>query len=300
MSSCIGRKCFVLSSMWQKNLINMMKRILHHKGVLITSSFLAMIIFIGIFAPFFAPNDPYEIQLNQKFMNFSLQYPLGTDQLGRCLLSRLIWGIRPTLGFAFLTTIGTIFLGVFFGILAGYGRGLLEECIMRLVDILLSFPNQIIIFAIVTVFGIDMYHIIFANIIVKWAWYARIIRTNVFQYREKNFVSYSKVIGNSHYFIFTKHILPAIMPEILVLASLDIGWAMMHISTLSFLGLGIQAPIPEWGAMLNEAKTVLHTNPKQMLITGIAIILVVMAFQLLGDLLRETFQESKEYPKEKK
>lgn len=265
------------------------KRFVQNKIAMGILLFLFLLSIVGIFAPFFAPHDPYETNIIQKFAPFSLTYPLGTDQLGRCILSRMIFGIRPTLFLSLLTMIGTIFIGTLMGVLSGYFRGPLEEVIMRLVDVMLSFPSQIMVFAVVALLGVDVRNVILANVFIKWAWYARMIRTNVLKYKDKNYILYSKSIGNTTPYIIVKHLIPAISSELAVLATLDMGWAILNISTLSFLGLGVQAPTPEWGAMLNEAKNVMTTNPVQMLAPGIAIVLVVASFNFLGDALRDAF-----------
>ena len=265
------------------------KRFVQNKMAMGILFFLLLLSIVGIFAPFFAPHDPYETNIIQKFAPFSLTYPLGTDQLGRCILSRMIFGIRPTLFLSLLTMIGTIFIGTLMGVLSGYFRGPMEEVIMRLVDVMLSFPSQIMVFAVVALLGVDVRNVILANVFIKWAWYARMIRTNVLKYKDKNYILYSKSIGNTTPYIIVKHLIPAISSELAVLATLDMGWAILNISTLSFLGLGVQAPTPEWGAMLNEAKNVMTTNPVQMLAPGIAIVLVVASFNFLGDALRDAF-----------
>lgn len=265
----------------------MFKRFLHNKTAVITTALILVTAVLGILAPWIAPNDPYENDIINKFAAFSLEYPLGTDQLGRCVLSRMLFGIRPTLGLAALTMIGTIGLGALMGLLAGHFGGIVDEVIMRVVDVMLSFPSQIMVFAVVALLGIDVRNVILANVFIKWAWYARMIRTGVVQYRDRNFVLFSRAVGMPEHFILFRHLLPSIAADLAVLSSLDIGWAIINISTLSFLGLGVQAPIPEWGAMLNEAKNVLTTNPVQMLAPGIAIVAVVTAFNLLGDALRD-------------
>ncbi len=266
-----------------------------NRTAVLTCGFLACVMLLGIFAPYLAPHDPYANDILHKFAPMSPAYPLGTDQLGRCMLSRLLYGIRPTLGLAILTMLGTIGLGTLMGLLAGYFRGWVDEVIMRIIDVMLSFPSQIMVFAVVALLGVDVRNVVLAQVIIKWAWYARLIRTGVIQHRHKNFIAFSEVVGSSRTFILTRHLIPAIGADLVVLASLDVGWAIINISTLSFLGLGVQAPIPEWGAMLNEAKNVLTTNPMQMLAPGIAIISVVAAFNLLGDALRDVLD-----PKEAK
>lgn len=267
----------------------MRHRLLQNKTAVWTIGFLLVIALIGICAPLIAPHDPYQADITNKFARFSLRYPLGTDHLGRCVLSRMIYGIRPTLGLAALTMIGTISIGAVLGTLSGYFQGWVDELIMRVVDVMLSFPSQIMVFAVVALLGVDVRNVILANVFIKWAWYARMIRTGVMKHRDRGFVRFSRAIGTPEWFILSRHLLPSIASELFVLASLDIGWAIINISTLSFLGLGVQAPIPEWGAMLNEAKNVLTTNPVQMLAPGIAIVSVVTAFNLLGDALRDVF-----------
>ena len=131
----------------------------------------------------------------------------------------------------------------------------------RCVDIMLSFPSQIMVFAVVALLGINVQNVILANVFIKWAWYARMIRTGVMQHRDRNFVQFSRCVGTPERFILFRHLVPSIAADLAVLASLDVGWAIINISTLSFLGLGVQAPTPEWGAMLNEAKNVLTSNP---------------------------------------
>jgi nickel transport system permease protein len=272
----------------------MWKRLIKNKMALVMVGIILLTAIVGILASLFAPHDPYQTDILKKFSGFSLEYPLGTDSLGRCILSRMIYGIRPTLFLSLMTMLGTITIGALMGLLAGYFKGPVDELIMRVVDVMLAFPSQIMVYAIVALLGIDVRNVILANVFIKWAWYARMIRTNVVKYREKNYILYSRCIGNKERFILFNHLLPSISSELAVLATLDIGWAILNISTLSFLGLGVQAPIPEWGAMLNEAKNVMTTNPVQMLAPGIAIVILVSAFNFLGDALRDALDPKEE------
>lgn len=274
----------------------MVGRLIRNRAAVGTIGLVLIVALIGIFAPFIAPNDPYATDILNKFAGFSQQYPLGTDNLGRCILSRMIYGIRPTLGLAVLTMLGTIGLGALMGLLAGYFRGIVEEVIMRTVDVMLSFPSQIMVFAVVALLGISVQNVILANVFIKWAWYARMIRTGVMQYRDRNFVRFSRCIGTPESFILFRHLVPSIAADLAVLSSLDVGWAIINISTLSFLGLGVQAPTPEWGAMLSEAKNVLTSNPVQMLVPGIAVVILVAAFNLMGDALRDVLDPKEVQP----
>ena len=265
----------------------MLQRFLHNKTAVGTVLLVLIVAVLGILAPVIAPHDPYKADIIHKFAPFSVEYPLGTDNLGRCILSRLLYGIRPTLGLAVLTMLGTIGIGALMGLLAGYFRGIVDEVIMRVVDVMLSFPSQIMVFAVVALLGISVQNVILANVFIKWAWYARMIRTGVMQHRDKNYIRFSRCVGTPERFILIRHLIPSIASDLVVLASLDVGWAIINISTLSFLGLGVQAPTPEWGAMLNEAKNVMTSNPAQMLVPGIAIVILVSAFNLMGDALRD-------------
>lgn len=267
----------------------MLKTILRHKSGGPAVIILFIFILGGLLAPWLAPNDPLQTDLSQKFSQISFEYPLGTDQLGRCILSRLIYGIRPTLFYAFIIMLGTMGLGTIFGLMAGYFSQIVDEIIMRVVDLLLSFPSQVMIFAIVAIIGTQIEQVVLATIIIKWAWYARVIRCSVLSHRNSNYVLFSKIIGSHPLYILRRHIMPNIAAELVVLATLDLGWAILNLSTLSFLGLGIQPPIPEWGAMMNEAKQVMQHNPIQMIVPGLAIITVVSSFNLLGDAISELF-----------
>ena len=182
------------------------KRFLHNRAAVVTVAFVLLIALIGILAPLLAPHDPYVTDILNKFAPYSLEYPLGTDHLGRCVLSRLIYGIRPTLGLALLTMLGTIALGALLGVMAGYFRGVVEEVIMRVVDVMLSFPSQIMVFAVVGLLGINVQNVIIANVFIKWAWYARMIRTGVMQYRDRNFVQFSRCVGTPERFILFRHL----------------------------------------------------------------------------------------------
>lgn len=218
---------------------------------------------LGIFAPWVAPNDPYANDILNKFDSPSWQYPLGTDHLGRCVFSRMLFGIRPTLFLSLLTMLGTIGLGVIMGITAGYFRGTVDEVIMRVVDVMLSFPSQIIILAVVALLGVDIRNVVIASIFIKWAWYARMIRTATIKYTGMNFVLFSRSIGSGNFYILTRHMLPCIAAELAVLASLDTGWAILNISTLSFLGLGVQALCPNGAPCSMKPRTSWSPTPSR-------------------------------------
>lgn len=248
--------------------------------------FLLLLTLAGMLAPLLAPHDPTLVNVGVKLAKPGLEYPLGTDHLGRCLLSRLLFGIRTTFFYALLAMAVTIFSGVVFGMLAGYSNGKVREVILRFCDAMLSFPSEVMILAVVGILGPGILNIVIANILSKWAWYTRMIYSSVQQYRSKNYVKFAQVNQGSSFYIMRKHIAPGIAGEVTTHSTLETGWVILSISSLSFLGLGVQAPVPEWGMMLNEAKNVLFTNPWQMIPAGITILLVVVALNFLGDSLQ--------------
>lgn len=265
----------------------MIRKIFKDKIATISIFIIFMICIFGIFAPQLALHNPNVQDIVNKYSGMSSTYPFGTDRLGRCIYSRLIYGIRPTIFLSFFTMISTISIGTLIGIISGYFEGIVDEVLMRFCDIMLSFPSQVMILAVVGILGVGIENVVLANILIKWTWYARMIRGMVVQYRNKNYILYSKAVGTKNRFIIIKHLLPNIMSELVVLATLDMGWVILNISTLSFLGLGVQAPTAEWGAMLSEAKNVIATKPGQMLAPGLAISVIVAAFNFLGDSLRD-------------
>jgi len=242
-------------------------------------------ILLGIFAPWIAPHDPVATNLALKFAPWGGAFPLGSDHLGRCIASRLLFGIRTTLFLALFAMSMTLILGVILGILAGFFRKA-EEPILRGCDVMLSFPSELMILAIVGMLRAGMGNLILANVIAKVAWYTRMIYSFVLVHREQNYIAYARATGVPSWRILRMHMMPLILDDILLLATLDAGWVIMSISALSFLGLGVQAPTPEWGMMLSEAKNVMSVYPLQMLPAGLAILVVVLAFNFLGDSIR--------------
>ena len=267
----------------------MWKKLMKDKMAIACIVLLLIIVLAGIFAPIISSYNPTEGDIIRKFTKPSLRNLLGTDYLGRDTFTRLLYGVRTTLFLSVLTMIPTILIGVIIGVVSGYFRGVVDEFLMRVCDIMMSFPGQVMILAIVGVLGPGIRNVVIANVIVKWMWYARMIRGNVIRQNDRNYILFSRTAGAGNWYILKKHIIPAILPELIVLITLDIGWMILSISSLSFLGLGVQAPTPEWGAMLNEARSVIGTKPEQMIAPGVAILITVAAFNFLGDSFRDIF-----------
>lgn len=273
----------------------MLTKLRRDKAALLCLLVIAAVATAGVLAPWLAPNDPFKINIAHKYAAFGERFPLGSDHLGRCILSRLIYGVRATLFLSLFTMTVTMLIGSLFGFAAGYFRGRLDEVLMRACDVMLPFPSQIMILAIVGVLGVGIGNVILANIVVKWAWYTRMIRAVVMKHSQQGYILFSRASGTPTGFILRHHLLPNTLPELLVLATLDTGWVILNISALSFLGLGVQAPTPEWGVMLSEAQKVMTSHPAQMLAPGLAILAVVAAFNLLGDCLRDALDPREDH-----
>ncbi|HML90455.1 MAG TPA: nickel ABC transporter permease subunit NikC [Methylomusa anaerophila] len=244
-------------------------------------------ILLAVLAPVLAPHDPNDVSLERKLMPPDGSYLLGTDHLGRCILSRLIHGARVSLGAALAVMSATLAISTVVGAAAGFAGGRVDAVIMRLCDIFLAFPSLILALALVGVMGPGLTNVVLAMALSQWAWYARMIRGMVLSLKERNYVLAAKVAGTGQAVIIARHILPNILPQIAVLATLDVGWVILHIAGMSFLGLGIQPPTPEWGAMINDGRQFLRGYPSLMAYPGFMILSVVMAFNLLGDALRD-------------
>lgn len=244
---------------------------------------------IAIAAPLIAPDDPTRVDALRRLAPPSADALLGTDNLGRDILSRLIWGARLSLGTAGLAAVLILTIGVGLGMIAGFYGGLLDDLLMRIVDVLLAFPALILALAIAGVLGPSIMSVMIGIVAVAWADYARVMRGQVLSARERQYVEAARAIGAGNARILARHLLPNVLPPILVLASLEMGGLILAISGLSFLGLGAQPPTPEWGAMLNDGRAFIAAAPQLMVYPGLAISIVVVGFNLLGDGLRDAF-----------
>ncbi|PWW26912.1 nickel transport system permease protein [Cytobacillus oceanisediminis] len=256
------------------------------KLAMVSLVFIAVLITAGIFAPVFAPHSPEEVNMSLRYAGPSWEYILGNDHLGRCVLSRLIYGIRPSILWVFAALLISVLIGAILGFIAGYFRGKTDSVIMKICDVLLSFPGYVMALALVGILGVGLENILIAFILIKWAWFARVIRTSVMQYAELDYVKFAKASGISHGKIIWKHIVPVTFSDITVISSSSMGTMILQISGFSFLGLGVQAPQAEWGMMLNEAREVMFTRPELMVAPGLAIVLAVMALNFLSDALQ--------------
>ncbi|MDQ4129463.1 MAG: ABC transporter permease, partial [Actinomycetota bacterium] len=247
----------------------------------------ALFVLAAIFAPVLAAHDPNTADVVNKFSPPSRDHLLGTDHLGRDIFGRLLFGARLSIGATVVTALGITIVGIVLGMLAGYVGGVVDSAISRTIDILLGFPHLLLVLALIALLGPGLRNIMLAYVVEAWAGYARIVRGAVLAEREKPYVEAARALGASGSRILRRHVLPNIVAPIVVYTTLDLGVILLGISALSFLGLGVQPPTPEWGAMLAEATSYLAVAPHAMFFPGAAIFLTVLGFNLLGDGLRD-------------
>lgn len=241
----------------------------------------------SLLAPVLSPHDPAEQNLQQRLATPSWRYPMGTDDLGRCVLSRILYGARVSIFTAIIIVGISGSIGTFIGLVSGTFGGVIDETLMRVVDIFLTFPALILALVIAGFLGPGLISSMISLAIVGWARYARIARGCTLSVKEMAFIEAAIAIGNSKCQIMMRHILPEILSPLVVMGTLGIGWTILSVATLSFLGLGAQPPMPEWGSMLNSGRTFLRIAPYLTAFPGLAIMVTVLAFNFLGEALRD-------------
>lgn len=258
-----------------------------NKLALIGLIIIILLVLSAIFAPLLAPHSPSEQRLEQALLLPSMEFPFGTDDLGRCIFSRVIFGARLSLLIGITVTAICAVTGVFIGMLAGFYGGIVDEVIMRLVDIFLAFPGLILALIIAGLMGPGMFNVMFALALVGWMGYARVVRGTVLAEKQKEFVETARALGATDLYLMYRHLLPNVMAPIIVMASVGIGHTILAAAGLSFLGVGVQPPTPVWGLMLKDGKGFLQTAPHLTIFPGLAIMVTVLAFNFLGDGLRD-------------
>ncbi len=249
---------------------------------------------VAVFAPWVAPKDPLEAVMLDSLKAPCAEYPLGADKLGRDILSRVIFGTRTSL-VSTLILVATIFVvGTILGIIAGYFGGWIDQVIMRIADMMISFPGMILAIAIAGMLGPSLQNGVIAITAVSWTKYARLARSMVLKVKRNLYVEAAVVNGTSTLKILWKHILPNMLTTMTVTAAADMGTMMLELASLSFLGFGAVAPTPEWGLMLNEGRTYMAKAPWLMIAPGIAIVIVVIIFNMLGDSIRDILDPRQE------
>jgi len=246
-------------------------------------SLVVVVLLIAVVGPWVAPQDPDSQNLARRLESPSGEHLLGLDELGRDMMSRLIHGARVSVlvGLAVVLISGTI--GTLIGAISGYLGGLVDALLMRLTDLFMAFPGILLAIALVAVLGPALEHVVLALVVIGWVGYARLVRGQVLQLREQEFVLAARAQGVRASRILLRHILPNVLPLLVVQASLGMAAAILAEASLSFLGLGIQPPTASWGAMINAGRSHLLDAPHLTLFPGLAILLTVMGLNFLGD-----------------
>ncbi|MDQ3980967.1 MAG: ABC transporter permease [Actinomycetota bacterium] len=241
----------------------------------------------ALLAPWLATHDPNEADVVNKLAGPSRGHLLGTDELGRDVFSRVLHGARVSLFTTFLAAAIIGVIGLVLGTLAGYVGGFTDTVISRAVDILLAFPSLLLALAVTAILGPGMRHLLLAVVLVWWASYARVVRAAVLAEREKPYVEAAMAAGVPKWRVLGRHIVPNVIGPVVVLSTLELGHVLLALTTLSFLGLGVEPPTAEWGAMLTNARAYLGSAPSLMVAPGACIFLMVVGSNLLGDGLRD-------------
>jgi peptide/nickel transport system permease protein len=255
--------------------------------------FLGLIIAVAVLAPFVAPHDPNAQDLLSRLKppvwqhGGTFEHPLGTDDLGRDILSRIIYGARVSLLVGLLAVMFRMASGVFIGLLAGYFGGPIRTFFMRLGDVQLALPSLVLAIGIIAVLGPGLTNVIIVLAIAGWILYARLVVSQVLVVRRQEFIASAKLLGASHIRIIWRHVLPNVMPTVIVYASLDLGLMMLTEGSLSFLGLGVQPPQPSWGGMAAEGRALISTAWWIATLPGAALVLTVALVNILGEQLRD-------------
>ena len=241
----------------------------------------------AVFGPLLTPYDPAGQELARRLEPPSLSHPLGLDELGRDILARLVSGARISLlvGLAVVSVSATI--GMLLGSIAGYFGGRIDDVISRVVDVLMAFPGILLAIALVAVLGPSLSHVVMALSVIGWVGYARLVRGQALRTRELDFVQAARALGAGPIRIVLRHVLPSALPSVVVQATLGMAGAIIAEASLSFLGLGVQPPTPSWGTMLDAGRSHLFDAPHLTVVPGVAIALLVLGFNFLGDGLRD-------------
>ncbi len=247
----------------------------------------SLLFFVAFFIPIISPHDPYRVALDEQFLPPSSTYWLGTDNFGRDLLTRILYGARISLLVGIVPSFISLMIGAVMGIISGYYGGRIDFIIMRLADTMIAFPSLLLAMVVMYTLGANLFNIFIALSLVGWAGVARVVRSQTLALKEKEFIEAARAVGTTRAKIMVRHIFPNIVPTLIVLFSLSIPEAIMWESSLSFLGVGVQPPEASWGLLVAKGKEYLFASPLVAIMPGVAILITVLAFNFIGDGLRD-------------
>lgn len=268
---------------------------LQNKTFVVFSVLALLIILTAIFAPFVTGGaDPLKGSLTDALLPPSKGHIFGTDKMGRDIFTRVIYGARSSLSATFGVVILIFLVGSFMGIISGYFGGWIDSVIMRIADMMVAFPGLVLALAVAGILGASIKNAIIAIVIVSWTKYARLARSLVLKIRDCDYVSAAIVTGSKTPYMLLRYMLPNVIPTLIITAATDIGSMMLELASMSFLGFGAKPPAPEWGYMLNEGRAYMQTAPWLMIFPGLAIFIVVIVFNMLGDSVRDILDPKNE------
>ncbi|MCB0326104.1 MAG: ABC transporter permease subunit [Bdellovibrionales bacterium] len=284
-----------IHDLWDSGALDFVHSFVQNKGAVIGVCIIAFYILVAIFAPFLAPHSPEKIFTGQYTLpplwmeGGTSQFIFGTDDLGRCLLSRLIFGARISVGVGFMVALFAFFVGTILGLVSGYFGGWVDQVIMRVTDLLMSLPSILLSIVVVVILGPGIFNAVIAVAIVKIPNFIRLVRASTMAEKNKEYIVASRTFGASHLRQIFINIFPNILAPLVVQTTLTFSDGILDIAALGFLGLGAQPPTPEWGTMLSDAKNYFIAAPWFVIMPGLCILFVVLGFNLLGDGIRDAF-----------
>ena len=258
----------------------------------VSGGLIGLLLAAALLAPVLAPNDPNETSLVNALQGPGAAYPFGTDALGRCMLSRILYGARTSI-FTSLIIMAIVFcFGCIVGIAAGYMGGLADQILSKVITMTQAFPKLILAIAVAGILGMGIRNTIIALCVVEWADYARLSRNLCKSLKQRAFVKAARLCGASHWQMMWRHMLPNMLPTLVIQASLGISAMILEVASLSYLGVGISPPTAEWGAMMNSGREYMQTEIQLILIPGAAIFITAVLFNLFGEKLRDRLARS--------
>ena len=270
-------------------------RFLQNKTFVVFSVLALCIIFAAIFAPVITGGvDPLKGSLMDALLPPCKEHIFGTDKMGRDIFTRVIYGARASLTETFGVVALIFLIGSVMGIISGYFGGIVDAVIMRIADMMLAFPGLVLALAVAGIMGASIKNAIIAIVVVSWTKYARLARSLVLKIRDRDYVAAAIVTGSKTPYMLLRYMLPNALPTLIITAATDVGSMMLELASMSFLGFGAKPPAPEWGYMLNEGRACMQTAPWLMIFPGLAIFVVVVVFNMLGDSVRDILDPKNE------
>lgn len=263
-----------------------------NRVALVGLGFIVVLVVVAVFLPWISPHDPYRVALDEQFLPPSWTFWLGTDNFGRDVLTRILYGARISLLVGTIPSLISLVIGTGMGILSGYVGGKTDAIIMRVADMMIAFPSLLLAMVVMYTLGANLLNIFIALSLVGWASVARVVRSQTLALKGKEFIEAARANGTSRITIMLKHIFPNVIPTLIVLFSLSIPDAIMWESSLSFLGVGVQPPEASWGLLVAKGREYLLYAPIVAIAPGVAILLTVLAFNFIGDGLRDALDPS--------